>query len=557
MKKSMDKKTLGMSLASFLILLLFLILAGGSIVKDLLSQYYLPDIERKSLDDGRIQEIHEYSDSYMCEEMKWHYKVTGYYDTHMRWHGLMRIEKIEEDHGIENLVYTEEVMMVHGKRDGLATTTHRDGRITHKIYNMGYEVEDLKKGQKGSQEVTAFYLLDDQYSWQQEMFNDAGYDDIFLKDLLDTFEILLGGYEFGPEAFDSIYGEVEDRLDDTRFDTLLRYNSNFFSFVNGMELLKDAEFRMAVIDQYSEDKSTLFEVIQNTYPGYLASLEPEGVIEVDFMRFCQSFDSCMNSYGPFDKTDPVNFIDSVDTRIYRALTGIYTSGHSEVAEVVLNDMLFRYVQGNIIHQCVRKAWTVNEGVILLPTVTTSFEGSISASSAEFTGFVLEDGGAPVTSRGVVWAEHYDPALQDSVKSSGSGTGSFTLEVGGLEDGKTYYARAYAANVAGISYGNCISFMATSSSGPQHSLFPENEIRLFPNPASDEIFMNIRGPLSADARIAILQLNGQVVYQEKVAKLIRETGRFRLNLSALSCGTYICHLQDQGRVIATEKLIIIK
>lgn len=578
-----------MSLISSLILLLFIFLAGGSIVRDLLSQFYLPEISRKTLEDGRIQETHEYMDSYICEERIWSYKVTGYYDSHMRWHGLLRIEKIEDDHGEEKLIYTEEVMMVHGKRDGLATTTHRDGSITYKVYNMGYEVEELAGEHKSSDALTAFSILDKQYSWQQEMFNDAGYDNIFIKDLLDTFEVVLDEYEFGPEAFDSIYGEVEDLLDETRFDTLLRMNTNFFSFVNGMELLKEAEFRMAVIDQYHEDKSTLFEVIQNTYPGYLASMEAEGVNGTDFMKFCQEFDSCMNSYGPFNKTDPVNFVDSVDTRIYRALTGIYSSGQSksavvasleldalleratasfektstttstppEVAEVVLYDLLYRYVQGNLIHHCVRKSWLINHGFTLLPTVTTSYEGSLSVNSAELSGFVIEDGGAQVTSRGMVWGEHYDPTLQDNKEPSGSGTGSFSLELDGLEEGKTYFARAYATNDAGTSYGNCIPFTAASSTDLMLHTFPENQLLLYPNPASDELLWNIRGPLSAHARLTILQLNGQVVYQEEVEKLPVRTNSFRVDISALESGTYICQIREQGRIIASEKVIIIK
>lgn len=576
-------------MVSSLILLLFVLMAGGSIIRDLLSQFYLPDINRKTLEDGRIQETHEYSDTYICEERVWYYKVTGYYDTHMKWHGLLRIEKIIVDHGNEKLVYTEEVMMVHGKRDGLATTTHGDGRITYKTYNMGHEVEDLAGEYKSSGEVSAFSLLDNHYSWQQEMFNESGYDDEFLADLLDTFEIMLECYEFGLEAFDSIYGEVEDLLDETRFDTLLRLNTNFFSFLNGLELLKEAEFRMAVIDQYREDKRTLFEVIQSTYPGYLASLEPEGVDGTNFEEFCQVFDSCMNSYGPLDTSDPLMFIDSVDARIYRTLSDIYSSGQSksaviafwepdffpelitahlkkssetgsnppQVAKVILYDLLFRYVEGNILRQCIRKSWLMNHGIILLPTATTYFMGSLSANSAGLTGFVLEDGGAPVTSRGMVWADHYDPTLEDNIKPDKAGTGSFTLELEGLIEGKTYYARSYAANKAGTSYGNCISFTFISSPNLVQTPPSGYEVQLFPNPAAEEVWLRIREPLSIHAELAILQLSGQVLYQEEITKLFQGSNSWRIDLSILSSGTYICQIKEQGRVIVSEKLVIIK
>lgn len=589
MKPLKHKKTAWMCLASALILVLFFLMAGGSIMRDLLSQFYFPEISRKKLDDGRIQETHEYSDSYICEERVWHYKVTGHYDAHMRWHGLLRIEKIVDDHGMEILVYTEEVMMVHGKRDGLSTTVHRDGSTTYKVYNMGYELEDQAGGKKGAEAVTAFSLLDGHYSWQQEMFHEAGYDDLFLQAFLDTFELLLDSYEFGIEAFDSIYGEVEDRLDDTRFDTLLRMNTNFYSFVNGMELLKEAEFRMAVIDQHREGNRSLFEVIQTTYPGYLSSMEPEGVHVGDFESFSQVFDSCMNSYGPFDTADPVNFIDSLDTRIYRALTGIYNSGQKksaftgfqnpaivpkfipsrhkrsthtsasppEVAELILVDLLSLYVEGNVFRQCIRKSWSINQGLVLLPTLTTSTGVPLSSGRVEITGFVLEDGGSPVSSRGIVWAGHYDPTLQDRMESSGTGTGTFAVELEGLEEGKTYYARSYATNVSGTSYGNCVSFTADASSNLEPTPLLPGGLELFPNPASDVLWLRIQRPFSGNARLILIQAGGQEVYRQELSEPYHPVDGIRIDLSSLDGGLYICQIRDQGQLIAIEKFILIR
>jgi hypothetical protein len=588
MKKLIQRKTLWMSLASSLILVLFMLMAGGSIVKDLLSQFYLPEISRKTLENDQIQETHEYMDSYFCEERVWYYKLTGYYDNHMRWHGLLKIEKIIEDHGTEKLVYTEEVMMVHGKRDGLSTTTHRDGRTTHKVYNMGHEVGDAGGEFKSTGAVTAFSILDGNYSWQQEMFHDLGYEDIFLEAYLDTFELLLGTYNFGIEVLDSIYDEVDDRLGDTRFDTLTRLNTNFFSFVNGMELLKDAEFRMAVIDQYREDKASLFEVLQSTYPGYLTSMEHEGVNETDFAGFSQVFDSCMTSYGPFEKADPVTLIDSLDTRIYRALTGIYNSGQTkstirtfqkpedvpelltipiqtseltnsappDVAEVVLTDLLRLYIEGNIFRQCIRTSWSINQGLILLPTLTTSPVVPLSPGSAGITGFILDDGGAPVSSRGIVWAAHHNPTLEDHVEASGTGTGSFTVEIQGLDEGKTYFARSYATNLSGTAYGNCISFTTTATHLERLSS-PRCAMELFPNPASEFMWIHTNEPLSLHATIHIMQLNGQEVYQLQASELVQHTQGVRMNLSSLAGGTYICQLRKGGKLIAAEKFILIK
>ena len=60
-------------------------------------------------------------------------------------------------------------------------------------------------------------------------------------------------------------------------------------------------------------------------------------------------------------------------------------------------------------------------------------------------------------RGICYATTNNPTVDDETSASGTGAGGFTAGLGGLQTGTTYYAKAYATNVAGTAYGNEVSF----------------------------------------------------------------------------------------------------
>ena len=74
---------------------------------------------------------------------------------------------------------------------------------------------------------------------------------------------------------------------------------------------------------------------------------------------------------------------------------------------------------------------------------------------------------------------------------------------------------------------------------------------------EEVWLQTREPLSSRAELVILQLGGQVLYQAEAAKLSRGSDSWRIDLSMFPSGTYICQIKEQGRVIISEKLVIIK
>jgi hypothetical protein len=93
----------------------------------------------------------------------------------------------------------------------------------------------------------------------------------------------------------------------------------------------------------------------------------------------------------------------------------------------------------------------------LPTVVTGDVTNVTSRTASCSGQVIDQGASEVTSRGVCWSTNPNPTLDDSHVSSGSGLGSFSVEMTGLSRATRYYVKAYATNGQGTAYGLAISF----------------------------------------------------------------------------------------------------
>ena len=98
------------------------------------------------------------------------------------------------------------------------------------------------------------------------------------------------------------------------------------------------------------------------------------------------------------------------------------------------------------------------------TVSTLPIGNITSTSATSGGNVTNNGGTPVTQRGLVWSTSPNPTTANNSTNDGSGTGNFTSNLSGLTASTTYYLRAYATNSAGTAYGNELSFTTTAGGG---------------------------------------------------------------------------------------------
>lgn len=117
-----------------------------------------------------------------------------------------------------------------------------------------------------------------------------------------------------------------------------------------------------------------------------------------------------------------------------------------------------------------------------PTVVTSEINGITNNSVTITGNVTDDGDNAVSVRGIVWHTSENPSLEDKlgITENGSGIGEFIATIYGLNESTLYYARAYATNSEGTSYGEQLSFTTLESSDEPS---PESTL---PTVISDEV-----------------------------------------------------------------------
>lgn len=79
--------------------------------------------------------------------------------------------------------------------------------------------------------------------------------------------------------------------------------------------------------------------------------------------------------------------------------------------------------------------------------------NITDTSASTGGNIFDDGGAPITARGVVWAEAAGATIEShlGMTTDGSGIGEFISLMTDLEPATRYYVRAWATNENGTTY----------------------------------------------------------------------------------------------------------
>ncbi|MGQ7947345.1 rhamnogalacturonan lyase family protein [Flavobacterium sp. WC2509] len=90
-------------------------------------------------------------------------------------------------------------------------------------------------------------------------------------------------------------------------------------------------------------------------------------------------------------------------------------------------------------------------------LTTNAVTNITTTTAISGGNITSDGGQTITERGVAYSNsNANPTTADSkVADIAGGVGNFSVTLSGLSPGTFYYARAYAINSGGPSYGSTI------------------------------------------------------------------------------------------------------
>ena len=130
-----------------------------------------------------------------------------------------------------------------------------------------------------------------------------------------------------------------------------------------------------------------------------------------------------------------------------------------------------------------------------PSLTTTALSSITSVSVATGGSVVNNGGAPITARGVVWDTLQNPVVTKNRSINGSINNIFLDTIRGLAGSRVYYVRSYATNSAGTAYGNEVSFTTLTPVVPTVTINPIDSIK--------NISARSGGAISSDGGAAIL------------------------------------------------------
>lgn len=113
-----------------------------------------------------------------------------------------------------------------------------------------------------------------------------------------------------------------------------------------------------------------------------------------------------------------------------------------------------FTSGDVFSTNILQFQTTN--VVGIPTVNTLGSPSKTKNSITIRGEVSSIGSSSIFSRGICYSTAPNPTINNSVITSGTGLGQYTITIPNLVSGTIYYIRAYATNKSGTSYGTEIN-----------------------------------------------------------------------------------------------------
>jgi uncharacterized protein (TIGR02145 family) len=100
--------------------------------------------------------------------------------------------------------------------------------------------------------------------------------------------------------------------------------------------------------------------------------------------------------------------------------------------------------------------------VTVPSLATDAVTGITLTEAVSGGSNILENGAVITEKGICWSTSGTPTISGLHASAGSGTGTYTIEIDGLNPSTIYYVRAYARNSAGTGYGPQVAFSTSAT-----------------------------------------------------------------------------------------------
>ena len=178
------------------------------------------------------------------------------------------------------------------------------------------------------------------------------------------------------------------------------------------------------------------------------------------------------------------------------------------------------------------SFTTTSGTTSAPTVITGIAENITNQAANVYGEVTSDGNIPLTYRGICYKTSSPPTIADSsVLNLATGKGAYNCTLSGLSSNTTYYARAFAYNSQGLSYGSTISFSTLNILPPQISDIK----RIYgpTKPAYGYTEVNLSNLAAGDLFIGTISTQSPNVWSERRFNLVKSQSSY----SAYNDDTY--------------------
>ena len=170
----------------------------------------------------------------------------------------------------------------------------------------------------------------------------------------------------------------------------------------------------------------------------------------------------------------------------------------------------------------------------IPTVTTNTPSEITYTQAMIQGAVTDDGGVTVTEKGICYSTSPNPTIDSNKRTNGSGIGTITCVFSNLQDGTTYYARAYAINALGVGYGNEVSFTTIAYEVPQITI--ANPTKYSVSTATIDCEVTFEGGLEVTERGVCYSTTSNPTYSNDKVQNGSGLGVYTCELSNLSENT---------------------
>jgi hypothetical protein len=453
-------------------------------------------------------------------------------------------------------------------------------------YHYGSKRDCEKFTERRNGMLSAFDILLDRYPLFLENIEALLFEVNTIESYMDTIQSIIASYPFDELEFENYYDDAQDALEDTEFELFINVTNDLFI----LELLKymvNGEFRLAVFDRYLSDMTSTYQVLQTWYPNYISNMADLDVTEDDLEHFCHVFDSLMDTYDVLE-IDDVQFPDSLDALMIRALNevdSLDTESLTDSWDKRLQQIMYYIQSGNIssssqrgvltdtknsillwslaefileadkIRAAQREAYFRNNAVIFLPEVTTAFLENLPNNQVEIEGFVLSDGGSEISQRGIVWARHNNPTIGNDTLNAGSGTGQFSVILSDMQAGENYFARSFAVNEVGLSYGNSVRFVAEEISATSELGDLPVRMNVYPNPAKDMIHIQLPSDLTDFHSLQIFDMTGKLVRNMSNSMTNGGQNNMRLNISDLQVGIYVCKVSFRSGNQLSKKMSI--